>query len=147
MSFFNNIDYGYVKTVLIVLVIIVAMRWFLTYNDTELEEDFITYIYPKYCNNCGELGKYACNNCKNCGYCYTPNGYGECVPGDANGPYFREDCLLYNYNNPGYNIKRHYPYIYHQNYPYLKIYPKISNRRNIKRKLRRKIIHKPKVKI
>ena len=75
-------------------------------------ENYIVYSYPKYCSACGELNRRQCNNCTNCGYCITPNGNGECVPGDSNGPYFREDCVAYEYNAPDYVIDRVYPDIY-----------------------------------
>lgn len=56
--------------------------------------------YPKYCSSCADLPRNKCNNCINCGYCVAPRGKGECVPGDENGPMFREDCMYYEYNNP-----------------------------------------------
>ena len=63
--------------------------------------------YPRYCSNCSYLNQKKCKSCQNCGICYTNNGVGECIPGDKNGPYFREDCAYWdfnkNYNSLGYN--------------------------------------------
>lgn len=56
--------------------------------------------YPGYCRSCGWKSRAACSNCTNCGYCVTADGRGECVSGDQNGPYFRQDCARYEYNNP-----------------------------------------------
>ena len=36
----------------------------------------------------------------NCGYCFPNRANPSCVPGDAQGPYFREDCLNYEYMYP-----------------------------------------------
>lgn len=52
------------------------------------------------CPNCGKRDKLQCFECKTCGWCLTPNGYGECVPGDLNGPYFRQDCLAWQSGSP-----------------------------------------------
>ena len=64
--------------------------------------------YKKYCSSCGNLSGRSCSNCTNCGYCITPNGTGDCVAGDASGPYFRSDCVHYQYNDP----YLHYPNSY-----------------------------------
>lgn len=53
-----------------------------------------------YCQNCGYLGAYKCGTCTNCGYCVSSSGVGECVPGDVTGPYFRQDCVGWNYGIP-----------------------------------------------
>ena len=68
--------------------------------DVDVREDLV--IYPgSYggCGLCGGKGRYNCNNCSDCGYCVTPDGNGECVPGDENGPYYREDCRYYEHND------------------------------------------------
>lgn len=102
---------------LFVVLILVVLYLAMTTKD---EESFIVYSYPKYCSACGQLDRYRCNNCVNCGYCYTPNGNGECVPGDGNGPYFREDCVAYEHSGnisgtgrPGYRVRRVYPNQYY----------------------------------
>jgi len=74
--------------------------------------------YKKYCPSCGWRSRYACSKCTNCGYCVTASGYGECVPGDSSGPYFRNDCMYWEYGDP-------YEY-----YPYSHIYPIVSIRSN-----------------
>jgi hypothetical protein len=45
------------------------------------------------CPNCGHRDPMRCSECVDCGWCVTPNGYGECVPGNEDGPYFRRDCV------------------------------------------------------
>lgn len=56
------------------------------------------------CKECGFLTRAQCGNCVNCGYCYDYRGRGQCVPGDENGPYFREDCADYEYISPVYYV-------------------------------------------
>jgi succinate dehydrogenase/fumarate reductase-like Fe-S protein len=56
------------------------------------------YKYNKYCSECDNKSLYSCKNCINCGLCYNANGNIECVPGDARGPYFREECAYWQYN-------------------------------------------------
>jgi len=72
------------------------------------KEGFYTYYgyYKRYCPSCGWRSRYSCAKCTNCGYCITPSGYGECVPGDSSGPYFRSDCTYWEYGDPYY----YYPY-------------------------------------
>ena len=83
---------------IIILVVIIGII-IICFN-CESKEHYTQYRYPKYCKSCGEKSRSKCNNCVNCGYCLTPNGYGQCVTGDEKGPYFREDCVDYEYNNP-----------------------------------------------
>ena len=82
------------------------------------KEDFYTYYgyYKKYCPSCGWRSRYSCNKCTNCGWCVTASGYGECVPGDSSGPYFREDCQHWEYGDP-----------YH-NYPYSHVFPVVQTK-------------------
>jgi hypothetical protein len=81
-------------------------------------EGFYNYsgYYKKYCPSCGWRSRYSCSNCTNCGYCVTASGAGECVPGDSNGPYFRSDCMYWEYGDP---------YYY---YPYSHIFPVVTIR-------------------
>ena len=53
-----------------------------------------------YCSNCGYHDGFSCGTCINCGYCLTPDGVGECIPGDQRGPYFRSDCQGWRYGIP-----------------------------------------------
>lgn len=56
--------------------------------------------YKLYCPSCGWNSRYECSGCSNCGYCITANGSGECTPGDSSGPYFRQDCVQWEYDSP-----------------------------------------------
>ena len=70
----------------------------------------------KHCRYCGYNNYNSCNNCVNCGFCITSKGYGECVNGDQNGPFFRKDCLYWNYRQPAYKIIRNDDYIFRPYY-------------------------------
>lgn len=61
------------------------------------KKDELEGFIPGPCPNCGQRTKLQCTECSSCGWCLTPNGYGECVPGNKNGPYFRQDCLDWQY--------------------------------------------------
>lgn len=90
-------------------------------GDENSVEGFYYYNdYPRYCTHCGGKGRYSCNNCVNCGYCITPNGTGECVSGDSNGPHFRKDCVAYEHNSNGYRIYKRSPYRYLTGLPYFR---------------------------
>lgn len=69
--------------------------------------------HKKYCPSCGTKSRKSCSKCLNCGFCVTSDGHGECVPGDSNGPYFRDDCMYWEY---GYNYADSF-------YPYSHIFP------------------------
>lgn len=45
----------------------------------------------------GRLGRRLCGECINCGYCFNADGFGECVPGDADGSFIRDDCYDYEF--------------------------------------------------
>lgn len=80
----------------------------------------------KYCSKCNYNNRKKCSKCINCGYCHTIYGTRECIPGDSKGPYFREDCIFWEYLNPRYWMN--YYYIFPFYYPY---YSNIYwNRRN-----------------
>lgn len=60
--------------------------------------------FSRYCTQCGWKSRTTCSDCNNCGYCIDYDGNGKCEPGDSRGPYFREDCVVWEYkpfvNNP-----------------------------------------------
>lgn len=97
----------------LIFVIILVIK---TLKDCSVE-GFYTYhgYYKKYCSSCGWRSRSSCSKCTNCGYCITPDGTGECVPGDSSGPYFREDCLYWEYGDP------YYYYPYNHIYPVVKV--------------------------
>lgn len=89
----------------------------------QMKEGFYNYYgyYKKYCSSCGHRSRATCSTCTNCGYGITASGYGECMPGDSYGPYFRDDILYWEYGNP-YNlipIDKIYPHVQAKSiYPY-----------------------------
>lgn len=115
------------KMVVLLWVFIIAVIFMTTYNkcgksgsSDDKVEGFYTYpgYYKKYCGSCGWRSRKSCSNCTNCGYCITPSGYGECVPGDSSGPYFREDCQYWEYGDP------------YDFYPYSHVYPTVKTYNN-----------------
>ena len=74
----------------IILLIIIVIIFTLCQNQ---KESFIPY--RRSCRNCSYLGKRKCGTCLNCGWCINSDGKGECVPGNAYGPYFRSDCIIW----------------------------------------------------
>ena len=85
---------SYLVTLIIVCVCAFIFILMYMYHKQPTLEGFI----PGPCPNCGQRNKLQCFDCSSCGWCLTPNGYGECVPGNSNGPYFRQDCLAWEYN-------------------------------------------------
>ena len=84
--------------------------------------------YKKYCSHCGYKSKRSCAKCVNCGICVTPNGYSECLPGDSSGPYFRNDCIYWNYG------RSYYPYNHIE--PVIKRYSRRPLRKYKRRKFK-----------
>ena len=119
----------------IILFIVVYIIYYTCYEsfDNTIQTK---YIYPRYCKSCGEKSRIRCNKCINCGYCFTPNGYGQCVTGDEKGPYFREDCVKYEYNNPIFSYFRSwfYPFFWKDKYNYdIRGYPESTYSSYIRR--------------
>jgi len=48
--------------------------------------------------DCYALSNKDCMNYSNCGICYK-DGKGMCIPGDVQGPLFKEDCEQWQYTN------------------------------------------------
>ena len=86
---------------LILTVILLSVPTKCNLGNSEVEA-FTNYYgyYKKYCGSCNWKSKRSCGKCLNCGICTTANGYSECVPGDAQGPYFRSDCAFWEYGDP-----------------------------------------------
>ena len=103
------------KIKIIITIIIIIIILFIQNK----KEYFHTNFRQRYCGNCGKLGRLSCNDCVDCGYCTTYDGRSECVPGDERGPYFRDDCYSYNYNQPIQIIPLVQPYVYKFNNDYL----------------------------
>jgi hypothetical protein len=87
------------STVVCCLIIIFLV---LLINFNQIENFYTGYIgsnyfLPRYCGYCGYQNIYECKNCTNCGVCTTADGRSECINGDITGPYFREDCVSWEY--------------------------------------------------
>lgn len=82
------------------------------YRNTKVENFFTRFFYSNYyCQSCNKRSHYACSKCDNCGFCITREGRGDCVQGDMYGPYFRRDCVIWDYNkSPSYSYYPTYPY-------------------------------------
>jgi len=82
------------------ILIVVVITYLIVYSQPLFQEGFAGYS-PKYCGDCNTIGQKkginGCMACNNCGWCVDPNGFGSCVLGDFNGPYFA-DCAQYFYN-------------------------------------------------
>ena len=81
----------------IILLLLIVILYFKKKNI----EQFITSKFSgKYCTGCGSKNRHKCSKCINCGYCFPQKAHPSCVPGDAQGPYFRDDCVQYEYMYP-----------------------------------------------
>lgn len=81
------------------------------------KDNFAECVVPADNCNCSSLNRQDCNNCKQCNYCMTSNGTGECVRGDKNGPFLKENCMAYEYMNPKFRCNLN-PYISYYSYDY-----------------------------
>lgn len=109
----------YNAELIIFVFIITIMLLFIYFFHIDEYENFWFSNKTRYCRECSYKNRLSCSNCVNCGYCITPNGYGECVSGDENGPYFRSDCISYSYDD-SYGYLDNYPYSTFGSYPYYK---------------------------
>jgi len=101
-------SYWFIIVILLILLLLLAKK--------DKREGFFT-LYPysyDYCQ-CQSKGRHECGNCANCGYCMDRMGNGQCVPGDENGPWFRTDCVSWEYTYPWSGT---YPYYEFPPYPY-----------------------------
>ena len=108
--------YNYKNLFMYVCVAVIIVIFLITPLKRVTRETFIHNL-SKYCGNCGYNNRMSCANCVDCGYCINKFKYGECLPGDAKGPYFRDDCLYWEYNSP---------LAYYYLYPYTHVFPIIS---------------------
>lgn len=122
---------------IIIFIILVGISIYLYCNEGFWAGQYSNNL--SYCQNCGYLGKYKCGTCTNCGYCVSPSGIGECVPGDTSGPYFRQDCVGWNYGINSVPYTQPIPWYYSYS-PWSWYVPKHARRvrNNIKDKQRRK---------
>jgi hypothetical protein len=61
--------------------------------------------YRNFCGNCQDLTEDECKDCENCGVCVTDSGCRKCAQGDEAGPYFRDDCVDWEYKGKTKNNK------------------------------------------
>ena len=87
---------------LFMLVLFIALSLILYNPQQQTTQEGFDGYYKKYCPSCGTKDKHSCGTCVNCGFCITVDGYGECVPGNNQGPFFRSDCAVWEYGNPYY---------------------------------------------
>jgi hypothetical protein len=106
---------------IVVIILIVILLCNKSKND---KENFST------CLNCSYLDERECGSCSNCGFCISPDGSGECVPGDVNGPYFKSDCMIWKHPQQfRYYTPRFYGRYFHQGWNH----PRYTRRRTWKR--------------
>lgn len=86
--------------VLILVIIFIFIFIFIFSIVATYKTRVIEHFIAGPCPNCGKMNKMQCFGCGDCGWCVTPNGYGECIPGDQNGPYFRQDCVSWQHEPP-----------------------------------------------
>jgi hypothetical protein len=105
------------------LIIICLIIIFFLININKSEDFYVgsNYFLPKYCGYCGYQNIYECKNCTNCGVCTTADGRSECINGDITGPYFREDCMSWEYQQQPPTTQYLMPYHYSTN-----IFPSIN---------------------
>jgi len=77
------------KIIICVLILIIIM-FFLQNKE---------YFNTKGCTSCSYKSNEECANCSNCGICIYEDKTSKCVSGDINGPYFIDNCAMWNYNN------------------------------------------------
>ena len=82
--------------------------------------------YKEMCPSCYSKSPKDCLTCLNCGVGINDKGKMSCVPGDSNGPFFREPNVKYyaygkqwrNKLRPQFQVKSIYPYnIWHEDHP------------------------------
>ena len=102
--------------ILTVILLSVPTKCNLSNSEVEGFTDYYGY-YKKYCPSCGHRGKRSCGKCTNCILAYTANGHSECIPGNSQGPFFRDDILYYEYGDAEtyYNGANVYPIVQMRN--------------------------------
>ena len=80
------------KLLILFSVIAIFIVFYNYYNTIE------SYLNIDYCPKCHDLWEGKCNNCNNCGWCIDSDYYGQCMPGDKNGPYKNKFCRKWYYD-------------------------------------------------
>lgn len=92
----NTTSGMYIKVLVVFLVILLIYSIY----TQKCVEGFEGFTDTPYCGDCGKRGRYSCSGCVDCGYCISESGAGECIPGDSKGPFFRDDCVSWEYGSP-----------------------------------------------
>jgi hypothetical protein len=111
------------NTICILVITILTIICVFTPLNNDISEEFGYGM--RYCGSCSSNSSLRCASCINCGYCVTKRGYGYCVAGDEQGPYFANDCYDWYYMTPPYMA-------YHHIYPSMFAYPSSWSRRTYK---------------
>jgi hypothetical protein len=82
----------YMNNIFIVAIIVISLVIIFYIKKVNIENFMISS-----CPNCGKRNYIQCFECNSCGWCITPDGHGECIPGNSDGPHFRRDCVDWKY--------------------------------------------------
>lgn len=89
---------------IIMIICLMLIYWF---RETRIEVEGFS-ISP--CPNCGQKDKLQCFQCDSCGWGWNDQGYGQCLPGNEQGPYFAKDIVKWEYTpDPIDNYKYYLP--------------------------------------
>jgi len=104
----------YTKIIIFLIILLICVVVYKKYYSGVENFNFYNSYYKQFCPSCGWRNRRTCSKCINCAYCISAQGEGSCVPGDSRGPFFRNDCAIYEYGNT-------YSY-----YPNSAIYPVVT---------------------
>lgn len=107
---------------ILILVIIICVVVCASPMKCAMKEGFANFYknnYKEMCGSCSSrVTEDSCLNCLNCGISYGFDGRASCVPGDSNGPFFRQPkSKYYAYGKQWRNKIIAYPQV-QSNYPY-----------------------------
>lgn len=83
------------------LILVVIALFLLNGNKTQDKKEHFHEKYGGYCKCCKGKSINQCHECFNCGFCIDKLGRGQCVPGDAHGPYNKNiKCAMWYHSDP-----------------------------------------------
>jgi hypothetical protein len=85
----------------IILVILFIFFFICNQNKENYYQEKVIQRFRPYtfCKDCTHLDKTKCGLCINCGWCIDKSGKGKCVPGNAAGSHFHNDCAIWRHPN------------------------------------------------